>query len=506
MTTPILTIFADPGLESETRDILHREPRLDELAEVASLASRSPAGTAAHLLVTPQGIGFPLDWQQFLPPYLLPEWLPLKAEVLLGIVMARLGNYDKSRAWLEAYPALRQELEVVRRMQEGQPVDPDELVSEYSEFEAYRLMHNNAIVRHYASAPDRFSLHHTRYFYEEALHAATDEVFRAFTALHYATLLTDTGDLDYAEAVLRGALSETSDPFARVELQNALNAAWMRKLTAPYDPELLDALKHSLWEVLQVYEQQERSVPAALALVDASYIANICDSFAESLGYINRAIEIFRREEIPELLANAEMRKGTLLYTWAKQGNPQFYRMAVNAFQEALKVYTREDTPEVFAEIHHYLGVIYSEIPDEARKKSVWAAISSASFQEALQVFTRETHPYEYAMVCNSYGNALTKYPDAVRSDNFTRALAYYQEALDIRTAKDYPLERALTLLNHIEACWYAGNDPDQFNEGRYLDMVAKALEVKELTDDPRLLADAQRHLEKLDELRESFA
>ncbi|GAB4416949.1 MAG: hypothetical protein OHK0039_26740 [Bacteroidia bacterium] len=496
----MLTIIAPDTWQGDLAAVLARYDRLDELV---SLASTLPDGHAATLRVDSDGISFALDWQRMLPPYIFPEHVPYTPERLLGLVFMYLGNYERTYELLEASPALLQEVDIVNRLQQGIEVSPAELSVEYAPFDEYRLMHNQAILRHYGSAETQAEEVH--YFYQEAMLAAPDADYMTFSAWHYATLLTDLGMLGEAAQLLDTALRKAVSAGARTELRAAQCAVWMRQLAVPYDAALLDKLKQQLWELLQVYEQQTRQVELALLLVDAAQIANISQSFAESLAYVNRAIDLLRREEQPALLAQAQYRKGVLLYTWAKNGQPQFFRAAMEAYQEALKVFTRANAPLVFAEIHHHLGVIYSEIPDEVKRKRVWAAVSSSSFQEALRIYTKEAYPYEYAMVCNSYGNALTKYPAALRSDNYQQALAYYQEALDVRRADTYPLERALTLLNHIEACWYAENDADTFNEGRYLDMLAKAREVKDLVDDPALLADADRHLAQLAALRQLY-
>ena len=282
-------------------------------------------------------------------------------------------------------------------------------------------------------------------------------------------------DNDHAENILLAAVDYALSDDAKTELKNALVAVWMKKLVVPYDKPLLAHVKNTLWDILQTFEKQGRALETAMTLVDASHIANISDSFAESLGYISRAIDIFRKEEATELLGNAQYRKATLLYTWAKSGNPQFLKGAMDAYQQALKVFNREDTPSVFADIQHHLGVIYSEIPDEIKKKGIWASVSSSSFNEALNFYTEEDYPYEHAMVCNSFGNAMTKYPTAIHSDNYEKALFYYQKALTIRTADKYPIERALTLLNFLEASWQVGSGTKDSDAHRFRDMIAKA-------------------------------
>ncbi len=495
----MLSIYATGEYIGEVDRIIQSEDRLDELVAVRDFLQHLPEPGAFSLIVRKGAIRQVVDWYNAAPPFLLPEELPFLPEVLLGLLFARLGNYEKAHAYLAAdHPALWLELDFINRLQQGIAVDPGELISEYSEFEEYRLMHNQAVVRHYAAPGETFDADKTAYFYREALLCAPNDEYRAFTVRHFATLLTDLGDLAAAEELLVPAVEYALSEPARTELKNGLAAVRLQRLEVPYDRELLDSVKTLLWEVLQAYEKAGRRVDAALVLVDAAYVANLCNSFAEALGYINRAVEIFREAELPGLLANAQFRKATLLYTWAQNGQPQFFRGAMECYQEALKVFTREAAPAAFAEIHHHLGVIYSEIPDEAQKKSIWAAVSSTSFQEALGFFNRQTYPYEYASICNSYGNALMKYPAAVHSDNHEKALYYFQEALDIRRAETYPVERAITLLNYLEACWYVGNDADAFNEERFRDMNAKAREVKTLIDDPAMLETAERHLEQL--------
>jgi hypothetical protein len=148
------------------------------------------------------------------------------------------------------------------------------------------------------------------------------------------------------------------------------------------------------------------------------------------------------------------------------------------------------------------LGVIYAEIPDEVKKKSIWAGVSSASFKLALEHYTKETQPYEYAMVCNNYANALSKYPEAIHSDNLEKALFYYNEALGVRTAEDWPLERAVTLLNFVETSWHLNLEGNTSNHELFEQMLAKAQEAKQLTNDPTILAEAAEQLERLEQLR----
>lgn len=499
----MLVLFTTAELAPQLQDLLDSEPRLSELVSVADLLEQKPDPCAYHLMVRAKtGITQPIDWYNVLPPYLLPEEIEFAPDKLLGLVFAKLGNYEKAYTYLQGDQVLLNDVDIINCLQNGIPVDTQRLTSDFNAFEEYRFCHNSAILHHYAATEDSFDADKTRYFYREALNSAPNGEYYAFTARQYAIFLTDLGELLQAEHLLQDAIKNALSDDAAPELKAVLCGVWMKQLVVPYDTALLETLKNTLWEVLQHYQKQERKVEEALLLVDAAQVANYAESFAESLGYLTKAVDILRKAQMPELLAQAQYRRGILLYTWAKKDSPQFFRGALESFQEALKVFSRDEVPDVFADIHQYLGVIYAEIPDEVKKKSIWAGISSASFQQALDFYNKTTHPYEYAMVCNNYANALTKYPEAVHSDNREKALFYYNEALSVRTATAWPLERAVTLLNYVATCWDLNLTGNGSNRALFEQMVDMAREAQQLTQDPAIVAEAQLHLEKLAELQ----
>ena len=500
----MLSIFATTEYHAQLTAFINKEERLDELVDVVDFLENRPAPNAYSILIKNGEISFAIDWQNTQPPFLLPEAIELNEANLLGIVFAKLNNYEKAYEYLQSTnPSLFKELDFINRLQQGFTISPDELISHYTPFEEFRLMHNNAVLRHYASSPDKFDLNKTAYFYEEAMKSVPTDEHSAFTARQYALLCIDIEQANNAVQILEDANSQNLSKAAKVEINHTLCQAWLLQLTKPYDTALLDKLKATLWEVLQAYEQADRKIETGLVLLDAAHIANISESFTESLGYATRAVKIFETENLQELAGNAYYRKGTLLYTWAQNGNPQFFKPAIESYQEALKIFTKHAAPNVFADIHHNLGVLYSDMPSEHKKKSIWAGVAVSSFDEALSFYTKDQYPYQYGMICNNYGNAFTKFPQAVLTDNHEKALFYYQEALDVRTA-EYPYERAITLLNFLEASWDVGNDPDTFNEKRYEDMVAKATEVKTLVEDAEMLERADKHLNLLKELKQA--
>lgn len=500
----VLLYTATQANSQLVRELVASQPRLDELVSFKDALEERPIPTGAAIMINAQGICFPLDWHNFQPPYLLPEYTLFQEEILLAFIYFKLGNAEMAFRLLQPHGAIRAELTFIHQLKNGMESDPATLTVEtYQDFDDYRLMHNHAVVRHYGSPTGAEVSEKIHYYYNAAMDAAPNEEYQAFSARHYVSFLIDQQAYALAQKIAEDTLALDISADAAVELQYLLCQLWLAQLTAPYDNSLLEKIKTTLWSVLQVYEKADRRAETAMLLEDACHIANISESFAEALGYITRAIKIYEEEMLEELLFNAYYKKGQLLFTWAKKGQAQFFRPAIESYQQAVRYFTKEDYPEIYADIQHYLGVIYAEIPDEIKKKSIWAAVSYAAFMEALAIFTKENTPYEYALVCNSLGNALMKYPAAIHSDNYEKALFYYNEALDIRTPERYPLERSLSLLNYLEASWNADNTSNEQNPGRYADMWQKAEEVVALNASPQLAEEARDHLQRLLKLKE---
>jgi tetratricopeptide (TPR) repeat protein len=493
----MLTIFSKSEQITEIKNIIDSENRLNELIDFQTIEPYN-----CDIIIDKNEIKQALDWSDEIPPILLSNPLTFNVSNLLTLVFLKLGNWEKVYEYSSGDKQLSDDIDLINRLQSGVLVQiPNEPINDFGTFEHYRRWHNRAVILHYGNTEKIVGGHQTKNAYEKALENAPSVDYKAFTSKQYASFLLDNGFLLEAEEVLENCLEDVTETSIQAELKAVLYGIWLQELTVPYNYSLLEKTKQTIWEVLQHYENQGRILQTGLLLIDAAQVANFTDSFAESLGYINRAIKIFRDEEIKELEANAHYRKGVLLFTWAQNGSVQFYKGAMEAYQEALKTFTQESTPDVFAEIQHHLGVIYSEIPDEIKKKSIWAAVSVSSFKQALSYFTIQSHPYEYATICNHYANALTKYPEAKLTDNYRKALSFYDEALLVRTAYEYPYERTLTLLNYLEACWQVYEEDSEKQRILFDDMMDKANEIKNLVDDEKLVAEANSHIEKLKEL-----
>ena len=190
------------------------------------------------------------------------------------------------------------------------------------------------------------------------------------------------------------------------------------------------------------------------------------------------------------------------MYTWSKNGSPQYYKAAINAFQDVLKVFKRDTHPQKFADVHHNLALIYSEIPVGVEEKPMWTAFCASSFKEVLAFYTKEEYPYEYAMASHNYATALMHFPPAKIHDNLEKAARLFEEAIEVRTAERYPFERALTLMNQLELGWLTHNETSDAELKKYEEMKAKAKEVKTLVTDMDLIAQADNHLRELEKVK----
>jgi tetratricopeptide (TPR) repeat protein len=496
-----ITVFVANELQEAVVACIQKENSLQQFVSVHKLSENQPQPSAFHIRVE-KNISFPIDWFNQLPPVLFPNNISFSCEHFLAILFSRLGNYDKAKTYYTSSETWHYCIDMLLELQQNIPISSTAFtnVSNTNDFAYYTFLHNKAIALHYGAMAQQVPAEEIQTAYWQAIEAAVNEEYRAFSIKHYATFLTEVNQLQEAEHIIREALNKAISSYAQRELKALLISVLIQYATVFFEPNTVNEIKELLQEVLPYYQASKRDIEEAQLLSQLSYLMLSNNNFSEALSYINKAINLLQQEMAVEMLAAAQLQKATLLFHWAQSAQPQFYRNAMKAYQEALKVFTAENYPDVFADIQHHLGIIYSEIPDDVKKKNVWAGISVASFLEALNFYNKVDYPYQFGMICNNFGNAYTQYPPAIRSDNFEKALAWYREALDVRTAEQYPEERAATLLNYVEACWHVAHVESQ--EKLYAEMMQKLNEVKTLTTNADLLNKAQEHLLQLQQLK----
>jgi tetratricopeptide (TPR) repeat protein len=111
--------------------------------------------------------------------------------------------------------------------------------------------------------------------------------------------------------------------------------------------------------------------------------------------------------------------------------------MAIEAYEEALAVRTRESRPEEYAETKNLLGRALVILSGPARGPEDAANLKRAirAFEEALAIRTLEASPMDYAETQNNLGIAyrnLSRLED--REENLEMSILAYEEALRART------------------------------------------------------------------------
>lgn len=191
---------------------------------------------------------------------------------------------------------------------------------------------------------------------------------------------------------------------------------------------------------------------------------------------LEAAIPVLSSEGTPAETAEAQMNYGVVLQSLASVGYAPI-QQAINAYQRALRIFTRAAYPTEFAILHNNLASAFLAIPSSDESAKMREALAVQSFEAALEAVTLVDNPREYAMLQNNLGNALQYASSAHALENNLRALQAYDEALKVRTETDTPLEFANTLANKGNCLRNLPDDPDYPSKGnRTRLMEAKAL------------------------------
>ena len=486
-----IRIFADEHLISPT--VAHLEAfGFEKVVPVDPITEVESAPAPVRIVVNKKGIKVMPDWFNNSLPVLFPGQMPNTREHLLTLVMFYSGLTEDALNMSKDTELNELITEMIF------PSDKAKWLESF--FSGHDLWHNRAVLEFYMGVTSEASAEE---LFKMALEEEVSSELKAYSAWHYSIFLQDRGNNQEAYDLLTSyVLMDQLEEAARKALQFEQIRCLKELKGHQMAGEEFISYKALIWEVYSYYRGLNATLLEAQLCREMALVAQMEESFSEALGYINKCIHIYLAEQLPEMEADAYMLKGMLLHQWAKTGAPQFFQQSINSYQKALHVFKQESTPHLFAHIHHQLGVLYAEMPEENQKRALWAAVSATSFKEALQFYSADNFPWDYAMVCHNYATALMKYPDAVRSDNVAKAIGLFEEALKIRT-EDAPHERCVSLLNYLEASWEAENVNDVIEKARIQDMRDKALEAFSLAPNEELKDRARQHLDSITQVLE---
>ncbi len=482
--------------------------QLDDLQHLFSI-QETPAEVEEEkvLLIKPDGIHWPLFWHDRYPPFLIPPQ-PLEAEILAAFI--RFLN-DPHGEYLS--PGLRntplgQSLQLVQHLIENVPLDEgsiawlDETTHFADKHGEYYRAHNRAVIYHYGTFRSGIPSSSIEGAYQTAIAKAPHPELKAYTLKHFSIYLMDQGRWDEADSLIDEGLTAALSKDAEMALKDIRIDVVLHQFDRLADATARAETKSLLREAIEYYAHKKRHAKAGMHYLNAATVAMLEENYSEALSYTERAIKAFDQEGVEWLRAEALRKKAEVLTVWGQEGHPQFYYKAIETYKKALKTFTRETAPDVFAEIHHQLGIIYAALPVEPHKRGIMAGLSQNAFQTALHYFTPQRNPFMHATICNHFGNALCQFPPSRNGSNFSKAMEYYEKALEIFDAR-HPFERASALLNYINAAMAHPSHPDPSMRAK---LRSYAEEVLHLPVDGFFKRQAQQYLAQLAEADQSAA
>lgn len=179
----------------------------------------------------------------------------------------------------------------------------------------------------------------------------------------------------------------------------------------------------------------------------------------------NEALKTFKEFELKEESAETELNLGLVSQALAQNGMGKL-QDAITHYHNALRTFTREDYPQDFAVLHNNLAICYLSMPMLDERGKMREALAVQSFEEVLKVINIIDHPSEYAMIQNNLGNALQYASTSHALANNIRALEAYDEALKVRNPNDTPMEYANTIANKANVLRNLPDNAEDLSKG----------------------------------------
>ena len=228
---------------------------------------------------------------------------------------------------------------------------------------------------------------------------------------------------------------------------------------------------------------------ATLALTSAQLLR---DDFADPMranDVLDAAIKSVGRNASGELRGELHLARGLVRQELGME-NKGFLLPAVNDFTEAAKYFREDSDPELFAMINHQLALAYLVMPMSSEGDRIRVGVAVNSLRAALRVYTPETHPELWASTQLNLANALQYLPSVHQEENLKEAVDLYEELLEHRNEATDPLGVARILANQGNALGHLGVfDDAQVRLNRARETFARYDDVDSLAGVDEILA-----------------
>lgn len=260
-----------------------------------------------------------------------------------------------------------------------------------------------------------------------------------------------------ATAYLHG-LSETPGDPANIALAEAELKAYLLSTWAHF--KLSHNPVEALQELAAAAELVEERSPIFAARLHGEW-ATTCGEQVETndaaIKHYRRALDLLEDTAFQELRAELALELGMCCQLFS-EGRRDKLLAATYAYQQALLYFHREGPqPYNYGLAHMNLALVYLSMPMNDEAERLRPAIAVQSLREALKVFTRESHPKMWASATLNLANALQHVPSTHNEANLWEAVALYQDILEVRKESDDALSYARVLANQGNALAHLG-------------------------------------------------
>ncbi|AFZ27477.1 hypothetical protein Cylst_5465 [Cylindrospermum stagnale PCC 7417] len=280
--------------------------------------------------------------------------------------------------------------------------------------------------------------------------------------------ITDSG----VKAAVAAIASESATTAEKIQMLIEMGQGFQKK------PETAQDLRNAVSLFYRAYEMCGDEYPLLKARAQAGMagtLQTIPDNGPQLLlqakiGY-EEALPILQQLATPVEVAEAQMNMGLVLQSLV-QFNLARIVDSIQAYHEALRVFTWQDYPQEYAILYNNIAIAYLSMPLASEREYLRQGLAVQSFEVALKHIQLIDHPREYAMLQNNLGNALQYLVSSHPLENNLRAIAAYDEALKVRNPKDTPLEYANTISNKANALFNLPDDPEKPEAGNLQNLL----------------------------------
>ncbi len=287
---------------------------------------------------------------------------------------------------------------------------------------------------------NRFVLQPTQQTFDSAAQAATGPLRTFLDVSAYTTGFTD-------------AINSSS------ELDGELLAASLAAQAAAHIEQEQTASALNLLQEAAAAARPVSPLYAALLLAQRADLTaeNPERTPAQALQDLREALALAENCRLPLFEAQLLMKTGMLLQDTA-DGQRSALLEAVRCYQAALqKGMTQEQHPRLFGQLQNNLGLAWLSMPAVDSSHQLRTGIAVQSFRYALKVFTKDQDPDLWASVSMNLANALQYAPSSHPEQNLIQAVEIYEDVLSVRTRARDPESHARVLLNQANALAHLG-------------------------------------------------